>query len=189
MKLSFGLLKKNKKLTYLVIALLGLIVLFFIFSGGGSVSKTKSSSSHTVNSKSSDSKNLSQQVSLKSLPSNISCSTQATQVPLENGYLVTDLNCRPNNDSSANPVLTCNGTIFHFQVSIDCYQPGNNPYSKNQLVCNGNMTSFVSNSGLPLSYNCTLNSLTSRTIYTCSGALNGYSPNLVSLPMSVSCGP
>ena len=115
----------------------------------------------------------------------LSCSTNASIIPLTSDFLITAMPC---NSTASQQSLSCNGTILQgaSNVSIDCAMMTNN--DSNRVVCSGTTNVASGPVNLALNYTCyPTNSLSHTVIYTCSGNLAGFSSGGISLPLSVSC--
>ncbi len=122
--------------------------------------------------------------SLPNVP--ISCSSHLSLVPLSGDFTINAMSCVPSGSTNQKQVLECNGTIFSYQVSINCYPPNN--YSPSaQLACIGPLNSSSPSSTIPFSYNCTQLNVSNNIYYSCSGSILNYSPTAINFNLSSSC--
>ncbi len=181
------ILKKNIKNKYLILILL-LIVLIL----GINILLTHQNNhnqSTITHSKTTALNNNQQNIKTVALPKPpISCSTNISLVALSSDYIITGMNCYPSNtQSNSTAPLSCDGTIFHGSVSVNCFRPEQYSY-KNQLVCSGSLNPQLNPTNLTLSYNCSLpNSNTNSILYSCNGDISNFSYSAISLPLTVNC--
>ena len=117
---------------------------------------------------------------------NLNCSNSISIMPLTSDFSITDLNCTEVTNNQT--VISCDGTILHQVVNINCYQTPSYSYN-NELICNGATGSILGNGNLPINYTCYLPSIANTVIYNCSGNIVNYASTAINYSMIVSCSP
>lgn len=178
-----------KRKTVFGLIILSFVVLIYIASslifGGGNNRTMKSKLNNNFNKSSSVKNSVPTLLPLPKPP--LYCSTQISQVYTSSSdYTITNMSCNNPGYSASQPQLSCDGTIFHGVVDLNCYRAMSYSYS-HELICTGKLNSANSSNLISLNYSCSSNNPVLMNIYNCSGNIGNYSSSSINLPLSVQC--